>query len=396
MRNFDGLITFMDKIYLEKAQIKKIKIFHKNFIFIFNYLLAKQILINKQDLFAKNEVIFNKIKPVTGDNGIVQMQGDISKEYRNCARSIFTSDTIEQNKAIISSIASDFVNKININQPLYLSDFITQMVLKTAVRMFLGLDIENIGFLGNKFLRLNELCGQRMINFFCLPLWFPTINNLEIINLRNSIRKCIAEQILPTNTQEKNVVTLFKHSDYLIDQCMTFLFAGHETTASSITFTLLLLAKYPHYQEQVYAGNDDVIKAIYKESLRLYPPAYMLVREVKHKNLFHGLELNPKDQIIIGVRQIHRCEEYFYRPQEFIPERFLGDNKHEEFLPFGIGAKSCLGERLAYLEAIIILKIICQKFRIKSYDKPIECSQLITLHPKREQVVWLEKRLKMP
>ncbi len=389
-------MALMDKIYLEKAEIKKIKIAHKNFIFIFNYLLAKQVLINKQDLFAKNEIIFNRIKPVTGNNGLVQMQGDISKEYRNCARPIFTSDTLEQNKAIISSIASDFVDKININQPLDVSSFITQIVLKTAFRMFLGLNIENVGFLGTKFLRLNELCGQRMMNFFCLPLWCPTANNLEIINLRNSIRQCIAEQILLTNTEEKNVVTLFKHSDYLIDQCMTFLFAGHETTASSITFTLLLLANYPHYQEQVYQGNDEFIKAIYKESLRLYPPAYMLVREVKHKNLFNGLELNPKDQVIIGVKQIHQREQYFYRPQEFIPERFLDKNKHEEFLPFGMGAKSCLGERLAYVEAVIILKIICQKFLIKNYDKPIECSQLITLHPKREQVVWLEKRLNMP
>ena len=179
-----------------------------------------------------------------------------------------------------------------------------------------------------------------MINFFSLPLWFPTINNIKIIYFKNFIRRSIKYYLYSDNNNRNNLANIFKNSDSLIDQCMTFLFAGHETTASSITFTLLLLAKYPHYQELVSQGDEQIIKAIYKESLRLYPPAYMLVRQVKEKTIFNGFNLKAKDQIIIGVKQIHRSEKYYDKPNDFVPERFLNKNENYAFLPFGIGAKS--------------------------------------------------------
>lgn len=391
--NFTDLI---DKIYQKNMKIKKIKILNKNFIFIFDYLFARQILLNKENFFAKNEMVFNKIKPITGKNGLVQMQGDISREYRSYSKPIFVLDNIKKNENIISFIASNYVDKIENNKPLDVSDFIMQLVLEIAFRVFLGFNINNTKCLGQNFLRLNELCGKRMMSFFCFPLYIPTLNNLKINFLKNNIRNSISEQIELSNynihSDEKNVVNLFKNDNYLIDQCMTFLFAGHETAAASITFTLLLLAEYPYYQEQIYKGDDDIIKNIYKESLRLYPPAYMLVRQVKKDTIFNDFKLHVSDQIIICVKQIQQSERYFYKPQDFFPERFLQHNKNEGFMPFGMGEKSCLGEKYAYLEAITILREICKKFIIKKREKKIEYSKLITLHPKQGQFIWLQKR----
>lgn len=386
-----NIIDLIEKIEQEKVKVKKIKIFNKNFIFVFDYILANQILINKQNIFEKNEMVFNRIKPITGNNGLVQMQGAISKEYRSNAREMFSSNSMDIYSNIVFNITNNFIDKLSFNNYIELSVFISEIVIKTALVIFLNNNIEDKK-LAENFLKLNELCAKKMINFFSLPLWFPTINNIKIIYFKNFIRRSIKHYLYSDNNNRNNLPNIFKNSDSLIDQCMTFLFAGHETTASSITFTLLLLAKYPHYQELVSQGDEQIIKAIYKESLRLYPPAYMLVRQVKEKTIFNEFNLKAKDQIIIGVKQIHRSEEYYDKPNDFVPERFLNKNENYAFLPFGIGAKSCLGEKLAYLEAIIILKIICQKFIIKSSNEPIQYSKLITLHPKQGQFVWLKKK----
>jgi cytochrome P450 len=90
---------------------------------------------------------------------------------------------------------------------------------------------------------------------------------------------------------------------------------------------------------------------------------------------------------------MHRSSRFFERPDDFYPERFLSKLKHPfAFIPFGAGGKSCVGERLAYMEAAIILKMICQRYRIVSTSDQILAEPLITLHPKLGQQIRLVQR----
>ena len=162
--------------------------------------------------------------------------------------------------------------------------------------------------------------------------------------------------------------------------CRTFLFAGHETTASSLAFSFLLLANFPHYQDRIADGDQDFTKALYKESLRLYPPAYMVVKLALEDIEVSGVRIKKGDQIIIGIKQMHRFEKYFPAPDNFYPERFLKEPNNDAFIPFSLGQKSCIGERLAYVEAVIVLEMLCKKYKINPIAYNIEHKQLITLH----------------
>jgi cytochrome P450 len=141
-------------------------------------------------------------------------------------------------------------------------------------------------------------------------------------------------------------------------------------------------------------GDKKIIDAFYNESLRMYPPAYMLVRECLEKTTVGSYTFNKNDQIVIPLTELHRCSKSFPKPKLFIPERFLNSSHHKgSFLPFGTGAKSCAGTGLAYLEANIVLKEICQKFKLSRECSDIKTNAYITLHPTAGQEIKFTKRI---
>ncbi len=227
-----------------------------------------------------------------------------------------------------------------------------------------------------------------------IPLTIPTYRNREIRQLQSEVRSLIAKSISQTKGQ-RGVVSIFKDDPDVIDHCMTFLFAGHETTASSLAFTLMLLAQNSKYQDAVAAGDGGITMLVYKESIRLFPPAYMLAREATVNDNLFGVRVRKSDQVIVGVSSLHRNKTFFERSDDFLPERFRETLRHPfSFLPFGAGPKSCVGERLAYLEAGIILKEICQTYILTPLFSRIAAEPLITLHPASNQILGIEKRFK--
>ncbi len=399
MKNLERLRLFLnnpielaDTIAAEGQDIQRLYIGPKAFVFVFNAHAAREILVSKAGLFGRNTQILDRISPITGTHGLVQLEGTLSREYRRKARPIFTSQNLNRIEIIIREMCQSYINTLS-SLPLNIAQSMTDLILRTAFRIFLGVDLSNFSEkIGQKFLRLNQLCGHRMTQLVSLPLWIPTARNLEILQLRRIIREFISQQHFTPNSEEENVSRAFADDEFLIDQCMTFLFAGHETTASSLAFTFLLLANYPHYQDRIAQGDQDFTKALYQEGLRLYPPAYMVVRQALEDTSLGGIKIYKGDQIVIGIKQIHRSEKYFSDPNIFTPERFLVNTHNDAFIPFSLGLKSCIGERLAYVEAVIVLEMICKQFIINPIDYPIEHTQLITLHPKENQPISLKKR----
>src|SRR5262249_9013218 len=150
--------------------------------------------------------------------------------------------------------------------------------------------------------------------------------------LRSEIRSLITKELVP----DTGVPAAFRVDENLIDHCMTFLFAGHETTAASLAFTFLLLAQNPEYQKPIADGDENTTLDVYKESLRLYPPAYMLAREATRNATLLGTPVRKGDQLILGITELHRNPRFFDNANEFVPERFRQRMKHPlAFIPFG-------------------------------------------------------------
>lgn len=394
MKNLSLLRQFMKNptVFLDSVNtrgLKALTLGPKRFIFVFDPSLSYEILNNRPETFVQNRTIFERIKPITGNEGLVQLNGDESKFFRERFAPMFRPDNMNRMKnEILKNSQSAFAN-IKPNTQIDITSIMTDLVLKNAFKIFMGLDVLNeTKMISEDFQELNELCGKRMVAALPLPLFIPTKKNRRILFLQDNLRNQIAKVLKENQGDLETIPKLFAGDKTLIDQCMTFLFAGHETTASSLSFTFLLLAKYPEYIKQIADGNDQMAMLSYKESLRMFPPAYMLAREAAVDTELSGEKIKKGDQIIVAVKQIQNNPDFHKNPEQFYPERFLSTN--QAFFPFGLGPKACIGEGLAYMEAITIIKAFCKKFDFTSGQEAIESFPLVTLHPKKGQMITIK------
>ena len=193
----------------------------------------------------------------------------------------------------------------------------------------------------------------------------------------------------------------------LRDNLLTFIVAGHETTALTLAWALYLMAHAPAWQDKARAeaqtvlrdraaGAEDVarlplIRRIVEESLRLYPPAAYLARTAQARDTLLGREVLPGDNVILPIYALHRHHNLWEDPDRFNPDRFLEPKRHDRFawLPFGDGPRICIGANFALQEAVIILSTLLARFRFSlvpgRLPKPV---MILTLRP--QGGVWLK------
>lgn len=191
--------------------------------------------------------------------------------------------------------------------------------------------------------------------------------------------------------------------DQLVDNLLTFLLAGHETTAKALTWSLYLLARAPQWQElirrevvavcgdrpldQRHLGSLPVTTRVLKEALRLYPPAPIMSRMTARKITLGGHELPKGALIIIPVFAVHRHHRLWADPDRFDPDRFLpeaeADHVRTQFMPFGFGPRTCIGMAFAMIEATVLLAsfVRAARFEWDGLHLPEPVSR-VTLQPK--------------
>lgn len=187
----------------------------------------------------------------------------------------------------------------------------------------------------------------------------------------------------------------------LLEESLILMVAGHETTANALTWTLYLLAQHPEAAEKMaeeaatvlqgrIPGFEDLPKLGYtlqviKESMRLYPPAWITDRIAVADDEFQGLVLPKGSRIVAYIMGVHRNPEYWDNPDEFRPDRFANGREQHAFayLPFGGGPRLCIGNSFALMEMQLVLVNLLQHYRFEVLpDFPVELEPLITLRPK--------------
>lgn len=178
----------------------------------------------------------------------------------------------------------------------------------------------------------------------------------------------------------------------------TFLFAGHETTATYLIMSLYELARDPELQERIYKecanggkpGSET--SAFLREILRLYSPAWMMVREATESCRANEHHFDGGDFIFIGIQQIHSHPEYWASPEKLSLDNH--DKKNSAFMPYGAGKRHCIGSRLADMELQMILPIILGLYRLNLVgdDKPIKPNVMITAYPSTPVEITFTKR----
>ncbi|WP_423415109.1 cytochrome P450 [Hyphomicrobium sp. B1] len=191
--------------------------------------------------------------------------------------------------------------------------------------------------------------------------------------------------------------------DMLADNLATFLFAGHETTAKALTWTLYLLARAPEWQDRLrdeisaVASSSPItpetvtklptVSRVLKEAMRLYPPAPVMTRVTAAEMDIGGKTLPKSTLIVMPIFIIHRHHALWEDPNRFDPDRFLPEKEaryaRTQFMPFGYGQRICIGSSFAILEATAILATLLRHARFE-WDGRLapEPVSRVTLRPK--------------
>lgn len=185
------------------------------------------------------------------------------------------------------------------------------------------------------------------------------------------------------------------------DECLTILLAGHETMANALTYALLLLAQHPNAAEKIRTEVSSVAegrslgakdyeqlnftRAVLAESMRLYPPVWVLGRAIKQPCTI-GPYMAPSNSILFASQYLlHRDARFFSEPEVFRPERFLASNKAHQFayFPFGLGPRRCIGEGFALMEGALVLGTILRSWEFEALpETKLVLDPKVTLRPK--------------
>ena len=167
------------------------------------------------------------------------------------------------------------------------------------------------------------------------------------------------------------------------DEALTILLAGHETTANALSWALHLLAVHPPAQERLGAEVDELLSGrlptvgdlasltyttgVFKESMRLYPPAWVLARHLVTPQTVCGYDLPAGSMILLSPYVVHHDRRWWPRPDEFLPERWAEpapDRPRYAYVPFGAGARQCIGNSFAEMEGVIVLATLARRWRM--------------------------------
>jgi cytochrome P450 len=218
-----------------------------------------------------------------------------------------------------------------------------------------------------------------------------------IAQRRNSGKRDVLSLILNQRYEEENDKPLTDED--VQNEVVTFVLAGHETTATALTWTWYLLARHPRVAERLQAELDETLNGrtpqfedvprlpytanVFKEALRLYPPALLFARRPKTDIEFGGYRIARGQSIFVSPYITQRNPKYFENPDQFEPERwehFQGPKF--AYFPFGGGAKMCIGEPFAKLEGVLALAVLAQCWMLRpESDAPVGIGSGALLNP---------------
>lgn len=309
--------------------------------------------------------------------------------------------------------------------PIDLVDEMMALTLQIIVSTMFTKDIsEEVGELGEAFTEVLRFIDQRSFGSMGLPIWMPTPKNLRAKRAIETIDRIVyrvAEERRGKEEQYEDLLSMLllaRDADtgegmsprQLRDEIVTIFFAGHETTALTLTWTLHELFRNPEVEEKLRAEVESVLdgrtptvedlkdlrytRMVLDEALRRYPAAWVFIRQSVEEDVIDGFRIPADSDVILSPYVTHHLPEYWDEPDEFRPERFDPDSEHPShpmaYYPFGGGPRLCIGRDFALMEATLLLPMILQRYRLHpTPDYHAEAIPMVTLRPKGHTSVFV-------
>jgi cytochrome P450 len=372
----------------------------------------RHILIENANNYRRTASISRLLGPVLG-NGLFLAEGEAWRTQRRTAAPAFAPRTMGSVAGHVARACDRLVGELAALDGAEFDLFARLQLLTleiTGAALF-SLDITEDG----PALRSAMRCyaggiGRPTLLDFLLPRGWPTPRSWARWRFRRAWMARIA-QILAARSAEPiadpprdlfdMMATVASVEDRLVEQVATMLVAGHETTAVALFWSLYLAASVPGVQERIFAEAMPLelspagaaaslprlvyARAVVDEALRLYPPAFSIVRQARASDNAAGVPVPARAVVLIVPWVLHRHRLLWRDPDSFDPSRFLpGADPPARFsyLPFGAGPRACVGAQFALTETVLVLGRLARAFRIElADDRPVLPLATITLQP---------------
>jgi cytochrome P450 len=359
----------------------------------------------------------DRIRPMLG-NGLPLSDGQLWLRQRRTMQPVFSRARIATLVSRIVQVGRRYLAELRDGQELrthYLMMRITRdVIVETMFSSSLGDDVSD---LDGALATIEHYVSRYGFLPFEIPLWLPTPDNVRFRRAIATLDRLVygliaqrrAEAAAAATTPEpghgRDLLDALLHARdpetgigmsevELRDEVMNIFFAGHETTANLLTWTMLELSRHPEVEARLRDEVDTVLggrdpeaadlpqlsfaSAVLRETLRLHPAAWLFAREAAEDDELRGYPIAKGTALTVFPYATHRLPEHWPEPERFDPDRFLrdptiglGGTKHWAYLPFGAGPHVCIGNHLAMAEATAVLAILYQHGRLHA------------LHPER-------------
>jgi cytochrome P450 len=378
--------------------------------------LTEYVLVKNHQNFVKHRFFWRHVTAIFG-RGLLTSEGQLWQRQRKLAAPAFSGSRLDRYAITMVNQADALCRTWRSGDVIDIHRAVMGLTLKIAAKTLFGADTDDeAAAIHDRFEDVLAEISARFRRPFRIPDAIPIPGNIRyrrgVARIDDLVSRIIAERRQSCGGHEDLLSTLMTARDeagqpmstrQIRDEVITFLLAGHETTALALSWTWYLLGRHPKIDLQLAEEIQTVLKGrlpttddlpalrfteqVVSESLRLYPPAYALGREALVSCEIGGYRIAAGTTIFMSPWVTQRDPRWFDDPLEFRPARW--DNGFAKrlprlsYMPFGGGPRICIGNRFAIMEAVLILATVAQHYRLELIsDKPIEPSPSITLRPK--------------
>jgi cytochrome P450 len=349
---------------------------------------VRRILVDNHANYRKG-VGIDRVAILLG-NGIMTSEGETWRTQRKMIQPAFhrrvVAGYVERMQAANARLAAKWEKAARSGMPVNVTQDMSEVTLEIILRALFGDDLDRLttGRPDSPFAILTEQTGRDLL----FASRFRSLSSLIFEEVERRRREGhVANDLVSILLEANDRKNGEPMSDrQLLDEILTLIIAGHETTASALNWFWWLLAQHPDAEDRLVAeltanartgidvpGHEDLSRFPYtlqvlSETLRLYPPGWLLTRRAIDADTIAGIDIEAGTDILLSPYLIQRHPRYWPAPDRFDPDRFapeaVAQRNRFTYIPFGLGPRACIGEHFALVEMQVHVVMLARRFRL--------------------------------
>lgn len=362
---------------------------------------AKEVLVNQHNETSKRTLQYNNLSLVTGD-GLLTADTQAWRPRRRMLQPAFHKEMVALSahhiEAGLAKLDAQWT-ELTLEGPAIvdIDHAMMSLALEITCGALFGIEVDDdVDEITSATLTALHGVVARARNPISLPLIVPTPANLKMKRAIKRLDKAVEAIVssralnkLPDDAPIRDMLDVLLDPDLetpltkqqIRDEIATFIVAGHETVASALTWAWHLLVANP---DELQKLKKDPTRAqlVFDESLRLYPPAWVITRRTLSDITVDGVLIPANSLVIVSPWLVHRNPKAWTNPKAFMPDRFQNGAPQLGYIPFGAGARLCIGKEMARLEGSQILAHIATTWNLEAvHNSPVPIDASVTLRP---------------